>query len=108
MSSSGLTPIAIGCGPQHGDAAPVSTPRTLSVVMPAHNEADSIGPVLRLLCETLAREAVPYEIVVVDDHSTDETPGAVAAVSRDFPPVRLIENPASGGFGLAVRAGLDA
>src|SRR5437868_4553557 len=99
MFSSGSTPSAIGCGPRHGDAAPVSTPRMLSVVMPAHNEAESVGPVLRTLCETLARGAVPYEIVVVNDHSTDDTAGAVAAVSRDFPPVRLIENAASGGFG---------
>jgi dolichol-phosphate mannosyltransferase len=83
-------------------------PLTLSVVIPAHNEADSVRPVLRALCRALADAAIPYEIVVVDDHSTDGTDGAVAEVTAEFPAVRCVRNLHSGGFGLAVRAGLDA
>jgi dolichol-phosphate mannosyltransferase len=81
---------------------------TLSVVVPAHNEAGSIGPVLRSLCEALTAEAIPYEIVVVDDHSSDGTAATVAAIAAMYPAVRCIENRADGGFGMAVRAGLDA
>ena len=83
-------------------------PLTLSVVIPAHNEADSIRPVLRALCRALESEEVPYEIVVVNDHSQDGTRDAVAEVTREYPAVRCVDNPGPGGFGLAVRSGLDA
>ncbi len=76
--------------------------------MPAVNEAGSIGPVLRALGAALDAAGIPFEIVVVNDHSTDGTRDAVAAVSRDIPGVRCIDNEGERGFGLAVRAGLDA
>jgi dolichol-phosphate mannosyltransferase len=79
-----------------------------SIVIPAHNEEDSIRPVLRTLCETLAGAGITYEIVVVNDHSKDGTREAVAEVARQFPAVRCVDNEGAGGFGLAVRAGLDA
>jgi dolichol-phosphate mannosyltransferase len=84
------------------------TPLKLSVVIPAHNEAASITPVLQTLCGQLEAAAIPYEIVVVDDHSSDGTRDVVARVSQDRPAVRCVQNLNSGGFGFAVRAGLDA
>ena len=81
---------------------------TYSIVIPAHNEEDSIRPVLRALCDALETAAIPYEIVVVNDHSRDRTRDAVAEVTRARPAVRCVDNPGAGGFGLAVRAGLDA
>ncbi|MBA2347271.1 MAG: glycosyltransferase [Solirubrobacterales bacterium] len=42
---------------------------TVSVVIPARDEADRIGPVLR----ALADDPAVHELIVVDDHSTDET-----------------------------------
>ena len=86
----------------------MSQPLRLSVVIPAHNEADSIRPVLRTLCRTLEDASIPYEIVVVDDHSADATDAAVAEVGAEYRGVRCVRNPGAGGFGLAVRAGLDA
>ncbi len=83
-------------------------PLKLSVVIPAHNEADSIAPVLRTLCEHLSAAAIPYEIVVVDDRSSDNTADVVAGVGREYPAVRCVRNLGAGGFGFAVRAGLDA
>jgi dolichol-phosphate mannosyltransferase len=81
---------------------------TLSVVIPAHNEEDSIRPVLRAVCQTLEAERIPYEVVVVNDHSKDRTREAVAEITREFPAVRCVDNEGPGGFGLAVRWGLDA
>jgi dolichol-phosphate mannosyltransferase len=83
-------------------------PLTLSVVIPAHNEEGSIRPVLRALCEALENASIAYEIVVVNDHSHDRTADAVAEVAREYPSVRCVENDGEGGFGLAVRCGLDA
>jgi dolichol-phosphate mannosyltransferase len=80
----------------------------LSILVPAHNEAASIRAVLQNLCETLDRAGIPHEIVVVDDHSTDGTAGVVREFSQRYPAVRCIENHAGQGFGLAIRAGLDA
>ena len=80
----------------------------LSVVIPAHDEAGSIEPTLRELCRALDSAAIPHEIVVVDDHSKDGTRQRVLALAGDLPHVRCVENPGPGGFGFAVRAGLDA
>jgi dolichol-phosphate mannosyltransferase len=79
-----------------------------SVVIPAHNEEGSIGRTVESLALTLERESIPYEIVVVADHCADRTEAEVLAVAEQHPEVRVIETHRSGGFGYAVRAGLDA
>jgi dolichol-phosphate mannosyltransferase len=79
-----------------------------SIVVPARNEEGSIRPVLRALSEALEAARITYEIVVVNDHSADGTREAVAEIGRERPAVRCIDNPGAAGFGLAVRAGLDA
>jgi dolichol-phosphate mannosyltransferase len=80
----------------------------LSVVVPAHNEEGSIGATLDALAETLRREAIDYEILVVDDHSADATAASVQRAAERHPGVRCISNPRAPGFGYAVRAGLDS
>ena len=58
------------------DAA--AAPLTLySIVIPAHNEEESLPPTLRDLYVVLSRENVPHEIVVVDDNSQDRTWGVL-------------------------------
>ncbi len=51
----------------------------LSLVIPARNEGGNIGATLDRLRDRLAAEPIPYEIVVVDDGSTDRTAGEVRA-----------------------------
>jgi dolichol-phosphate mannosyltransferase len=80
---------------------------TLSVVMPAHNEAGSIGDTLRAVVAALEREAIDHEIVVVDDASTDGTGMVVDEFAREHPTVRCHRSHNPPGFGFAVRAGLD-
>jgi dolichol-phosphate mannosyltransferase len=80
----------------------------LSVVIPAHNEAEGVTPTVVAIAERLRRESIPFEIVVVDDHSTDDTAGVLAGLADTYPEVRRVENRRSGGFGHAVLAGLDA
>ncbi len=80
----------------------------LSVVIPAHDEEGSIGPTLEGIATALRREGVDYEIVVVDDASTDRTAQVVAAVTARDPRVRCLTSPNPAGFGYAVRAGLQA
>jgi dolichol-phosphate mannosyltransferase len=79
----------------------------LSVVIPAHNEAGSIGTTLTAIVGALEREGIEHEIIVVDDASTDSTRELVEAFAREHPAVRCHPSPNPPGFGLAVRAGLD-
>jgi len=76
----------------------------LSVVIPAHNEAEVIEPTLRGLLDILEGQIDDYEIVVVDDGSSDGTADVVEAVGG---PVRCIRNDGPHGFGFAVRYGLE-
>ncbi len=80
----------------------------LSVVIPAHNEEDSIGPTVAAVTEALVREGIDYEIVVVDDSSVDETANVVASLAAKDDRVRCVSSPYRNGFGFAVRAGLEA
>ncbi len=79
----------------------------LSVVIPAHNEAEVVEPTLRGLIGQLGPEEIDYEIVVVDDASSDGTGDVVAGVSAEEPRVRCVRNEAPHGFGFAVRKGLE-
>ena len=80
---------------------------TLSIVIPAHNEEGSIEPTIVDLAETLSAERVPYEIVVVDDHSTDGTRNVVEALAGRYPNVRCVTNRRRNGFGNAIHTGLE-
>ena len=80
----------------------------LSVVIPAHNEAEVVEPTLRGLIEHLGPEGIDYEIVVVDDASTDGTGDVVRQVAQDEPRVRVVRSEAPNGFGFAVRKGLES
>ena len=79
----------------------------LSVVIPAHNEAGSIAGVVTSIAERLETEEIDYEIVVVDDASTDGTGDTVSSITRHNPRVKCHRSHNPPGFGLAIRAGLD-
>ena len=79
-----------------------------SIVIPAHNEEDSVGATVQELAERLYAEGILFEIIVVDDHSSDGTEDAVARVARSWPQVRCVSNWRVGGFGNAINSGLEA
>lgn len=79
----------------------------LSVVIPAHNEAESIGHTLARLVDTLEGAGVDHEVVVVDDASVDGTGAVVEEVAQSHPQVRCVRSHLPNGFGFAVRAGLE-
>jgi dolichol-phosphate mannosyltransferase len=79
----------------------------VSVVIPARDEAGAIGATVRRLHAALAAAGVEHEIVVVDDHSRDRTAAVVRDLQVQVPQVQLVQNRHDGGFGLAVRAGIE-
>jgi len=78
----------------------------LSVVIPARDEEGSVEKTVSEIAIALGRERIPFEIVVVDDGSTDRTAACVQRLIERFPGVRLVTNSGRHGFGMAVRAGL--
>jgi len=80
----------------------------LSVVIPARNEEGSIAATVGELTAALRRAEIAYEIVIVDDASTDGTADAVGRLAEADEGVRYLRSPYRNGFGFAVRAGLEA
>ncbi len=81
----------------------------LSVVIPAYNEEKNIVKCLEELRATLRdRHRIPYEVIVVNDNSRDRTEELVRAEMAQDPAVRLVNRTPPGGFGRAVRSGLEA
>lgn len=78
----------------------------LSVVVPAFNEQENIALTLAAIMPRLRAEAIPFEVVVVNDNSQDRTAEVVMEIIRGNPEVRLVNRTPPGGFGRAVRTGL--
>jgi dolichol-phosphate mannosyltransferase len=78
-----------------------------SIVIPAKNEADSIAGTVAGLVDALEGAAIDYEVIVVDDASTDTTRAVVDAIGASNPRVRCHPSHNPPGFGFAVRAGFD-
>jgi glycosyltransferase involved in cell wall biosynthesis len=76
----------------------------LSVLVPVHNEEDTIAPVLRRVLEL---GDVLKEVVVVDDGSTDRTAERVRHLAADEPRVRLFRLDCNRGKTAAVRHALE-
>ncbi len=80
----------------------------LSVVIPARNEEGVLAATLDELEATLEQAGVPFELVLVNDNSTDHTHAILVERSARDRHVRLVEPGPPPGFGRAVRAGIEA
>jgi dolichol-phosphate mannosyltransferase len=78
----------------------------LSIVIPAHNEEQNLAPTVEELTRVLDDEGIPFEMILVNDNSTDGTPGVAEALAARRPELRVVARKRLGGFGRAIRAGL--
>jgi glycosyltransferase involved in cell wall biosynthesis len=89
--------------PKDEEAAP-----RLSVVIPTYNEAARIGRTIPALLTYLHSLGYPHELLIVDDGSTDGTPGMARQLLSGEPRARVLEEPRNRGKGHAVRVGMLA
>ena len=78
-----------------------------SILIPAYNEEQNVLPTVRALAEHLRGEGIPFELVIVNDNSTDGTAAVVQGAQSEFPEIYLVHNTPPGGLGRAVRCGLQ-
>jgi len=86
----------------------VTTRPRWSVVIPAFNEADRLPAYLDEVVGYLEGRGAPWEVIVVDDGSTDGTADVALAAGRAHRHVRLLALGGNQGKGAAVRAGMLA
>ena len=80
----------------------------LSIVIPVHNESPNIKPLYEELTQTLGQYGRPYELLIVDDGSTDDTFEQLAALQGRDPRLRVIQFRRNFGQTAAFAAGIAA
>jgi len=79
----------------------------LSIVIPAYNEAESIGETIEELVSVLSQKQIIYEILVVNDNSKDNTKDVLESLKLKYSSLNYVTNLGPNGFGYAVRYGLE-
>lgn len=78
---------------------------SMSVIVPVFNEAEEITTIVAAVREVLTARGAEWEIIVVDNASTDDTVAAMQPLLED-PRVRLLRNERNRGKGYSVRRGM--
>ena len=77
-----------------------------SILIPAYNEAENLPPTLEKLAALLRREKIPFELLVVNDNSKDDTALVLERLKTDYPELKVVNDTLPGGLGRAIRCGL--
>src|SRR5258705_5281178 len=85
------------------DAAPY-----LSLVIPCYNEQENVPTLLQRVETALNAIGKPYEVILIDDGSTDSTPAILAEAMTKSPWLRVIRMARNGGQSAAFEAGFAA
>jgi glycosyltransferase involved in cell wall biosynthesis len=80
----------------------------LSLVLPAHNEEDNISVVVHEAVRTLPRYFDEFEVIVVNDGSSDRTEAVTRGIAELDERVRIVNHPENRGYGAALRSGFSA
>ncbi len=81
--------------------------RSLSIFLPAYNESENISKSVNALIKAIPN-GISFELIVVDDGSTDSTPQIVRNLIKNNERIRLIRHRKNMGYGSAIATGLRA
>jgi dolichol-phosphate mannosyltransferase len=84
-----------------------TNPPALAVVIPCHNEVENLGPLVAEVHAALDGR-VDYELICVDDGSSDGTARALRAARAEYPRLRILRHRNQCGQSSAVRSGVKA
>lgn len=79
----------------------------LAVVVPVHNESDNVAPLIEEI-HTALNGVTDFEVVTVDDCSSDETPRRLLELTRRFPRLRVLRHRVNAGQSTALATGIRA
>src|SRR5512143_867435 len=80
----------------------------LSVLIPAHNEAENLAPLMEKLARTFATNRLDGEVVLGDDGSTDETASRADALAKQYPCLTVVHHRRNRGLTEALKSGFRA
>src|SRR5688572_29775729 len=80
----------------------------LSLVIPAYNEQENVEPLLARVEAALGHTGRPFEVIIVDDGSTDRTPQLLDEAMARLPWLRVLRMARNGGQSAAFEAGFEA
>lgn len=78
---------------------------TFSVVVPCYNERDGIGETVATLANDL-QSSDEYEVIIVNDGSSDGTEKILEDIAQEYPQVRIITHNINRGYGAALKTGI--
>jgi membrane-associated phospholipid phosphatase len=91
------------------EVAPVDSVRPyLSLVIPAYNEQENVPTLLSRVEASLSQIGKPYEVLIVDDGSTDQTPQLLSEAMARLPWLRVLRMQKNAGQSAAFEAGFEA
>lgn len=81
---------------------------TLSLILPAHNEEANLAAVVHECLGVLRYHFADFEIIIVDDGSSDDTPRIARGLAADYEPVVVLDHRRKRGYGAALISGFEA
>jgi glycosyltransferase involved in cell wall biosynthesis len=82
-----------------------ASPQSLSVFFPAYNDSGTIASLVITALQTASTLTRNYEVIVVDDGSTDGTAQILRELARVYPQVKIVTHAVNRGYGGALRSG---
>jgi hypothetical protein len=99
--------ILIRLTPAHPDQTGARLKTPLRVLLPVYNAQHRLAEGVTEILEVLPEFADRFELVIIDDGSSDDTAETARALAAQFPQVNVIRHPVRLGLGEAIQTGLD-